>query len=167
MTREFRPWRYRFHRWMYRSGRPNRLARFMNNASALQFGHGILAPRHWVTLEVPGRHTGRTISSPLVEVDVEGERYLVAMLGPATNWVRNVQAADGRAVLRHGDREAVRLDEVAVGARAPILRRYLDRAPGARPHFPVRRGAPVGDFARVADRYPVFRVTPDPAQVTS
>ncbi|OLT01354.1 hypothetical protein BJF90_32370 [Pseudonocardia sp. CNS-004] len=40
-------------------------------------------------------------------------------------------------MLRHGRREAVRLLEVDAGARAPILRRYLAVAPGARAHLPV------------------------------
>src|SRR6266542_322695 len=98
---------HRFDRWMYRSGRPNRLARLLNRISAIQFSAGILAPNHWVTLEVPGRRTGRLISFPLVVADYEGERYLVAMLGQNVNWVRNVRAAGGRAVLRHGRREPV------------------------------------------------------------
>src|SRR6266542_1034674 len=86
-----------------------------------------------VSLEVPGRRTGRVISFPVVIAGHEGERYLVAMLGEGANWVRNVRAAGGRAVLRHGRREAVRLDENEVGARAPILRRYLADAPVSDP----------------------------------
>jgi hypothetical protein len=42
--------------------------------------------------------------------------------------------------------------------RAAILRRYLDLAPGARPFFPVDRRAPLGDFERIVNDYPVFRV---------
>ena len=147
-------------RWMYRGGHPNRLARVLNAVSAAQFGLGFLAPRGWVTLEVTGRHTGRTTSVPVVVADHEGGRYLVSMLGEEANWVRNVRAAGGRAVLRHGRREAVRLDEVDVAARPPILRRYLALAPGARPHVPVDRRSPLAAFAEIADRYPVFRVTP-------
>ncbi len=152
---------YRLKRWMYRSGRPNLLARAMNAVSAVQFSSGILAPRHWVTLQVPGRRTGRPVSCPLVVVDHLGERYVVAMLGERANWVRNVRATGGRAVLCHGTREAVRLEEVDVGERAPILRRYLDYAPGARPHIPVNRHAPLRDFAMIAARFPVFHVTAD------
>jgi hypothetical protein len=152
---------HRFDRWMYRSGRPNRLARLLNRISAIQFSAGILAPNHWVTLEVPGRRTGRLISFPLVVADYEGERYLVAMLGQDVNWVRNVRAAGGRAVLRHGRREAVVLEEVDPGARAPILRRYLALAPGARAHIPVDRRAPLEEFDRVAAQIPVFRITAD------
>ncbi|MFB4284150.1 hypothetical protein ACBJ59_53300 [Nonomuraea sp. MTCD27] len=81
------------------------------------------------------------------------------MLGKTTNWVLNVRAADGRAVLRHGRRASVRLVEVEPAARAPVLRRYLARAPGARPHVPVDRHAPLEEFERIAAGIPVYRVT--------
>ncbi|RKN40560.1 nitroreductase/quinone reductase family protein [Micromonospora endolithica] len=153
--------RDRLTRWLYRHGRPHTLARAMNRLSAAYFGSGVLAPSHWVTLEVVGRRTGRTVALPLVVADHDGERYLVSMLGPDANWVRNVRAAGGRAVLRHGRREAVRLDEVPVTERAPVLRRYLALAPGARPHVPIDRDAPLADFDRIAHRHPVFRIGPD------
>jgi F420H(2)-dependent quinone reductase len=153
----------RFDRWMYQSGRPNRVARVLNRIGAIQYQHGLLARRNWVTLEVPGRRTGRVISFPLVVADYQGERYLVAMLGTQANWVRNVRANQGRAVLRHGGREAVRLDEVDPGLRAPILRRYLALAPGARAHIPVDQRAPLEEFERIAPRFPVFRVRADHA----
>jgi len=94
-----------------------------------------------------------------VVADYRGERYLVSMLGEGTNWVRNVRAAHGRAVLRRGHREVIRLDEVDPGQRAPILRRYLECAPGARTHIPVGRAAPLQEFERIAAQYPVFHVT--------
>jgi len=146
---------------MYRSGRPNPLARAMNRISAVHFASGILAPRNWVTLEVSGRRTGRIVSFPLVLVDHEGERYLVSMLGNDANWVHNVRTAGGHAVLRHGGSEPVSLVEIEVGARGPILRRYLALAPGARPHLPVDRRAPLADFERIAGKFPVFRVRSD------
>ncbi|MEV6811963.1 nitroreductase/quinone reductase family protein [Micromonospora sp. NPDC051296] len=157
---------YRVKQWMYRDGRPNWLARVMNRVSAWQFSTRLLAPGNWVTLEVVGRRSGRTVSFPLVAVDCDGGRYLVSMLGEQANWVRNVRAAAGRAVLRRGRRRPVLLVEVPVAQRAPILRHYLDKAPGARPHVPVRRGAPVAEFARIAAEYPVFQMVPasaDPA----
>jgi hypothetical protein len=112
-----------------------------------------------VTLEVRGRRTGRVIAFPVAVTDYRGERYLVAMLGRSANWVRNVRAAGGQAVLRHGRRETVRLEEVDAVDRAPILRRYLKLAPGARPHIPVDRRAPLEQFDRIAADYPVFRIT--------
>ncbi|MFJ1540495.1 nitroreductase/quinone reductase family protein [Micromonospora chalcea] len=143
--------------WMYRGGRPNRLARMLNALSAWQYGVG-LAPRRWMTMEVPGRRTGRIVSVPIVVADHEGERYVVSMLGEGANWVANVRAAGGRVVLRRRRREPVRLVEVPVAQRPPILRRHLALAPGARPHAPVDRHAPLADFARVAPGIPVFRI---------
>jgi deazaflavin-dependent oxidoreductase (nitroreductase family) len=110
------------------------------------------------TLEVTGRKSGRTISLPVVIAVVEGERYLVSMLGEDVNWVRNVRAAGGRAVLRSGGREEVQLEEVPPDQRAPILKAYLQRAPGARPHVPVNKDASLAEFQKVAAEFPVFRV---------
>lgn len=154
-------WSHRLDRWMYRGGRPNRVARVLNRIGAMHYASGIAVPQRAVTLEVVGRRSGRVISFPLVLTQYDGERYLVAMLGERVNWVHNVRAADGRAVLRHGRREAVRLEEVEPENRAPILRRFLELAPGARSHLPVDRKAPIAEFERIAAQYPVFRVVPD------
>jgi hypothetical protein len=89
---------------------------------------------------------------------VNDERYLVSMLGPEANWVRNVKAANGEATLRHGQKEHVLLTEVPVDQRAPILKVYLQRAPGARPHVAVSKDAPLAEFEKIAPQYPVFRV---------
>src|SRR5499427_3770339 len=145
-------------RWLYRGKRPNRLARLMNGASARLAAAGF-GPAQMSALEVAGRRTGKTVSFPVVVADYQGERYLVAMLGEDTNWVRNVRAAGGRAVLRHGRRETVRLEEVTPEARPKILRRYLALAPGARPHIPIDRDASLEEFERIAPQIPVFRIT--------
>ena len=156
---ELTRWLFSIKRWMYRGGRPALLARIMNRASEIQFSSGLLAPKNAVTLEVRGRKSGRVISFPVVLVGYQGDRYLVSMLGNDANWVRNVRAAGGHAVVRRRGRTSVQLDEVDPAARAPILRRYLDVAPGARPHIPVDRHAPPADYERVAAQFPVFRVT--------
>ncbi|GAA2564957.1 hypothetical protein GCM10010435_41870 [Winogradskya consettensis] len=146
-------------RWMYRGGRPQGLARLMNRFSAVQFRAGLLVPSNWATLEVRGRRTGRMVSCPLVVARYEGRDYLVSMLGTDANWVANVRAAGGDASLSHGRRENIHLSEVAVQDRPPILRRYLEKAPGARPHIPVDRHAPLEAFEAIAGDYPVFLVT--------
>jgi hypothetical protein len=150
-------------RALYRGGRPNWLARLLNRGWAAFHALGI-APNYLVTLEVPGYKSGRTIALPLVMAVVDGERYLVSMLGTEAKWVRNVKAADGHATLVHGRRETVRLVEVPIDQRAPILKEYLQRAPGARPHIPVDKDAPLAEFARVAARFPVFWVATRPAK---
>ena len=146
-----------FKRWMYRDGRPHTLAKILNRGWAVVHSLGIL-PNYFVTLEVVGRQSGKVISLPLAMVVINGECYLVSMLGNDANWVRNVRAAGGRATLRHGRSEQVRLQEVDVGQRAPILKAYLQRAPGARPHIPVSKDAPIAEFVKIAAQYPVFSV---------
>ncbi len=145
-------------RWLYRGGRPGRLAASLNRAWAAIHAVGLL-PNYLVTLEVVGRRTGRAMSLPLVMAVIEGERYLVSMLGEGAGWVRNVPAAGGNAILRHGRTEKVMLVEVPVESRPAILKAYLKRAPGARPHVAVDKDAPLGDFEEVASQIPVFRVT--------
>ena len=117
-----------------------------------------IAPNYLVTLEVRGRRSGRMISLPLVIAVIEGERYLVSMLGVEVDWVRNVKAAGGNVTLRHGRREEVHLEEVAADQRAAVLKAYLKRAPGARSHLLVHKDAPLSEFEQVSAQFPVFRV---------
>ena len=146
-----------FDRWLYRGGRPHRVARVLNAAWATLAGAG-LAPERLVRLEVTGRRSGRTISLPVVVAEHMDERYLVSMLGDDAGWVLNVRAAGGRAVLCHRDREEVQLDEVDPRERGPILRRYLECSPGARSHIVVDEGAPVEAFRDAAAHVPIFRI---------
>src|SRR5712691_12674552 len=132
-----------FTRWLYRGKRPNWIARILNRASAVVASSGVTS-NYLVTLEVPGRKSGRIVSLPLVMAVVDGQRYLVSMLGENVHWVQNVRAGGGRAVLRSGGREEVQLEEVPADQRAPILRAYLQRAPGARPHVPVNKRCNAG-----------------------
>ncbi|MCL1869834.1 MAG: nitroreductase/quinone reductase family protein [Promicromonosporaceae bacterium] len=154
--------RYAFRRWLYRGGSPNRLARALLRVDVGAGRRGVGLARQ-VVLEVRGRTSGKTISVPLVVAAIGTERYVVSMLGTDAGWVRNVRAAGGHAVMVHGERTPVLLEDVPVADRAPILRRYLDLAPGARAHVIVDRRAPLADFAEVAGRYPVFRVVDVPA----
>lgn len=152
-------WLYDLKRWLYRGGRPSWMATVLNRGSAALHAMGI-APNYLVTLEVRGRRSGRTISLPLVMAVVGGERYLVSMLGAEVDWVRNAKAAGGNVTLRHGIREEVHLEELPAEQRAPVLKAYLKRAPGARPHLPIHKDAPLSEFEQVAHQFPVFRVVP-------
>jgi deazaflavin-dependent oxidoreductase (nitroreductase family) len=146
-----------FKRWLYREGRPHLLAKILNRGWAILHSMGMY-PSRFVTLEVTGRKSGKTISFPLAMVSVEGERYLVSMLGKEANWVQNVRASAGKARLVHGTSEDVLLEEVEVARRAPILKAYLQIAPGARPHISVHKDAPLSEFEKAAAEYTTFRV---------
>ncbi|KKL75081.1 hypothetical protein LCGC14_2058450, partial [marine sediment metagenome] len=85
-------------------------------------------------------------------------RYLVSPRGEA-EWVRNVRAAGGDAVIRHGRRQRVRLEEVAAEQRALILKAYLgENALSTRQHFGLDPKAELAEFERIAARHPVFRI---------
>jgi hypothetical protein len=140
----------------YAGGRPNEEAKAIHR----RYVAGPL-PRLLpiaAVLDVPGRSSGATIHVPLVIVPYRARWYVVSMLGARASWVRNVEAAGGDAVLLHGRRRPVHLAEVPVGERAPIIRRYLLLALGARPHLPVTWRSPLREVAAVAADYPVFRV---------
>ncbi|HZD69577.1 MAG TPA: nitroreductase/quinone reductase family protein [Actinomycetes bacterium] len=144
---------------MYPGGRADRTARRQAHLWATVLGWGLL-PRRWVTLEVVGRRTGRVVRFPLGMADWNGRWYLVSMLGEQCNWVQNVRASDGHVTLRRGRARACRLVEVPVAERASIIKRYLQKVPGARPHIPVDRHAPLAAFTDISRRYPVFQVLP-------
>jgi hypothetical protein len=111
-------------------------------------------------LEIRGRASGQQRSTPVVIASVEGTRYLVSMLGPGSNWVKNVEVTHGHAILRQGRRQSVRLVGVPPAERAPILREYVRVATSGRHHFPVAVGAPLSEFQAIAERYPVYRIDP-------
>ena len=145
-------------RAMYAGGRGNatarRYARFWN--WVLPLG---LFPKRWVTLEVAGRKSGRATRFPLGMADIADQWYLVSMLGEC-NWVLNVRAASGEAVLWRRGPHRVSLVLVPVDARPSVIKRYLEKVPGARPHVPIDRHEPVEAFAAIAASIPVFRVVP-------
>ncbi len=127
-----------------------------------------LAPRDAVTLEVRGRRTGRPRRLPILVTRHEGSDYLVALAGES-QWVRNVRAAGGEAVLRRRGTRRVRLDELPVDRRPPVLAAYLEAGrrrsgePAAREqakwYFGLEEPPTQERLAELAPRYPVFRVT--------
>ncbi|NHU48465.1 MBL fold metallo-hydrolase [Rhodococcus sp. A14] len=127
-----------------------------------------LAPRDAVTLEVRGRRTGRPRRIPILVTRHEGVDYLVALAGES-QWVRNVRAAGGEAVLRRRGTRRARLEEVPMAQRAPVLAAYLEAGrrrsgePAAREqakwYFGLEEPATPERLAELAPRYPVFRVT--------
>lgn len=144
-------------RLFYRDWRPTVLGRWINRLNCWWSGLG-LPPRFQAALEVRGRVSGRMRANPVVIATVEGKDYLVSMLGPNSDWVKNIEAAHGDAVIRQGRRRRVHLLPVPPGQRAPILREYVRIATSGRRHFPLSVDAPLSDFEAIAERYPVYRI---------
>ena len=105
-------------------------------------------------LSVPGRSSGRPRSTPISLATVDGGRYIVAAF-PGAAWVANVRAAGKGTLSRGGRSETVRLVEIPVDAREPVLRAFLEQVRGGVRFF----GSQTPDeVVAGADRYPVFRV---------
>ena len=150
--------RSRVWRMFYRDWRPTRIGRWANRFAAWSSALGLSSTA--AVLEVRGRTSGLPRSVPVVVTTVDGARYLVSMLGAGSDWVRNVEAAGGRAVLRQGRRVRINLELVPTAARAPVLRAYVRVATSGRRHLPVAVGAPLAEFETIAGRYPVYRIEP-------
>lgn len=149
---------------MYSGAKGNVTARRLARLWAWAFSRGVAPGKRWVTLEVPGRTSGKPTRFPLGIATVDGQLYLGSMLGNKCNWVCNVRANHGYAVIDRRGKRQVHLTEVPAELRPPLLKAYLRQVPGARPHIPVEHTRPVADFESIAHEYPIFRVElPSPA----
>lgn len=116
-----------------------------------------------ITLEVIGRKSGRPRKVTVSTVADERSRYLVSVHGES-HWVRNVRAAEGRAMILSGGRKPVRLVELPVHERAHILLRYVSQGSFGRSAEEIARQFGVGpnptldQMTALADRHPVFRI---------
>ena len=137
--------------------RPTKVTQTFNRFMSWLASLGLM-PSDTVTLEVKGRRSGMVRSNVVTWVKQDGERYLVSP-GGESEWVRNVRAADGEAVIRHRGRQRVRLEEVPAEERAPIIKAYLAKtAMATRAHFGVDPKAEIEEFEAIAGRHPVFRM---------
>jgi hypothetical protein len=115
-------------------------------------------------LSIPGRKTGKLRSTPISLLTVDGRRYLCT--GLETDWVKNARAA-GWGILARGRRaERVRLVEVPVEQRSPILREFPRQVPHGVQFFERILGLPNDPeaFAAAAPHCPVFRFDPMPEE---
>jgi len=146
-----------FNRLFYRNRRPTWLGHWVSQFFCW-WAHIGLPPRSWFSLEVRDRVSGRMRADAVVVPTVAGERYIVSMFGTISDWVHNIDAAHGDAVISHGGSERVRLVLVPPTERAPVLREYVRIASSGRKHFQLAVGAPLADFAAIAALYPVYRI---------
>jgi deazaflavin-dependent oxidoreductase (nitroreductase family) len=109
-------------------------------------------------LTVRGRKSGRPHTVPVVLVEQDGQRWLVAPYG-VVQWVRNIRAA-GTATLTRGRRsETISVTELPAQEAAPVLKQYLLHVSGGvRSYFDARKDSPVEAFEREAPRHPVFQI---------
>jgi hypothetical protein len=117
-------------------------------------------------LVVPGRKSGQMRSTPVSSLTVDRRQYIVGGLAEA-DWVKNARAA-GWGYLAQGRKKApVRLVELPVEERAPILRAFPRLVPGGVGFFrrvyelPADPALLPEAFAGLATQCTVFRVETD------
>ena len=141
--------------------KPSGVTKVFNRVFGMFAGKGF-APKNNIVIETKGRRSGQARSVPVNIVDYEGRRYLVSPRGES-EWVRNVRADGGRAVLRHGQRTPVQLEELPAGERAPVIQKYLrENAMATKQHFGIDPKSDIAEFERIAALHPVFRITETP-----
>jgi deazaflavin-dependent oxidoreductase (nitroreductase family) len=117
-----------------------------------------LMPGPTYLLTVPGRRTGRPLSTPVTLVVDGKSRWLVAPYGDVA-WVRNTRAAGRITLSRAGRSEVLAVRELDPTEAAPVLQRYVTRVPITRPYFDAKPDSPLAAFIAEAPRHPVFALT--------
>jgi deazaflavin-dependent oxidoreductase (nitroreductase family) len=107
-------------------------------------------------LTVAGRKTGQPRSTPVSIATVAGKRFIVAAF-PEADWVRNVRAAGVATITSGRTTEHVRLIEIPVEDRPPMLRAFLEQVRGGRRFFGT---SDPDEVAAAAASFPVFRIEP-------
>ena len=138
---------------------PSAIERIFNKVFGFAVGMGFGFSYNYL-LQVRGRKSGKTYSTPIDLLDLGGKRFLVAPRG-RTQWVRNAEAA-GEVVLKKGSiRQKYRLRALADQEKPEILKAYLDRFKSeVQRYFPVPAGSPVEAFGLLVDSYPAFELIP-------
>ena len=117
-----------------------------------------LVPRSYL-LTTQGRKTGRPRTNPVIPVEHDGRRWLVAAYGPVS-WVHNARASGRVKLTRRRDTRDYTIREVAAREAGAVLQRYIRLAPATRPYFQANKDSPVEDFVTEADRHPVLELMP-------
>src|SRR5262252_2403891 len=120
---------------------------------------GVKLGTTWL-LTVRGRTSGQPHTVPVLLVEYNGERFLVAPYG-VVQWVRNIRVA-GTATLARGHRsEDISATELEARDAAPVLKQYLLLPVSARvrSNFDATQDSSLETFEREAARHPVFQIT--------
>jgi len=136
---------------------PTAVERAFNRAFGFLVGLG-LGFSHNYLLQVRGRKSGKTYSTPIDLLELGGKRFLVAPRG-RTQWVRNAEAA-GEVTLKKGKTKLkFRLRTIPDTDKPLILKAYLDSFKReVQQYFPVAVGSPPEAFAPLVQSYPAFEL---------
>ena len=131
--------------------------RLFNRVFGFLVGLGLGLPHNYL-LQVRGRKSGRTYSTPVDVLEFRGNVYLVAPRG-RTQWVRNAEVAGEVTLKRASNRRRYRIRPLSGTEKLEILKAYLDRfKTTVQRYFPVPAGSPPEAFADLTANYPAFEL---------
>jgi deazaflavin-dependent oxidoreductase (nitroreductase family) len=139
------------------SYRPGRWHRLENVVMSALVSAGLVP--HSCLLTTRGCRTGRTRRNPVLVIDHDGRRWLVAPYG-AVSWVHNARAAGQVQVTRRRITRDHAIREVDGPEAGPVLQRYVQIASATRLYFQADQDDPVENFIAEAGQHPVFELTP-------
>lgn len=135
---------------------PSSGEKLFNRVFGFLAGVGI-APSFIYLLEVRGRKSGKTYSTAVNLLELDGKQFLVAPRG-RTQWVRNAEAA-GEVTLRRRASRRFRLRPLNDSEKSQVLKAYLTNYKSAvQKFFPIQPNAPLEEFAKIAAGYPAFEL---------
>lgn len=108
-------------------------------------------------LTVRGRKSGQPRTIPVLPIEQDGQRFLVAPYG-VVSWVRNLRAAGTATLIRGRRSQVISVTELSAREAAPVLKQYLSQVRVVRPYFDVTPDAPLEAFEDEAPRHPVFQI---------
>lgn len=139
-----------------RAYHPGRLRRVENAVMSAAVDAG-LVPRSSMLTTV-GRRSGQRRRNPVVVVDHDQRRWLVAPYG-AVSWVHNARAAGTVEITRCRLPRSYAVREATAVEAGPVLQRYVHLASATRRYFSADRHDPIEAFVAEAGAHPVFELT--------
>lgn len=134
---------------------PGRLHRIENTVMTALTRAGVVP--HSYVLTTRGRRTGRPRHNPVLVVEHDDRRWLVAPYG-AVGWVHNARVAGRVRLTRRRTGRDYLVREASAVEAGPVLQRYIQIASATREHFAATRDDPVERFVAEAERHPVFEL---------
>ena len=128
----------------------------------LKFGLGTRGDQDVLRiLRVRGRTSGRTQEIPIRIAELDGQRYVISMLGES-QWARNLHAAGEAQLLAGWAVESIRADEIVSEEKVAFLTWYCQHPEFAqRARYALKAETDQftpAEFERLCRLWPVFRL---------
>jgi deazaflavin-dependent oxidoreductase (nitroreductase family) len=116
-----------------------------------------LQPNAYFLLTVVGRKSGKPHTVPVVIIEAEHKRWLVAPYG-VVDWVKNARASGVVTLTRGKHSQNFTFRELPYRQAAPVLKIYIVKYPLTEPYFDSSPNSSLQAFELDARSRPVFEL---------